>query len=357
MRGSSSPAGYAIFAGWGFAPRTAVPITVDNRDNRPILADIFAHWIRGSNDMTEPTESDLRHHFLELEGLLDRVERASTHYQVLGVERSATGDEISLAQRRIMAVLNPQDSRHATLPADFSRKIKVTVREVVKAYMVLGNFGSRVEYDNSLVRRAPVPIPIDLGRPITERPARRPEAQAISGQPLPIQEAPAPAPVGSTASSNASPIASADRGDQDPISIKHSSAQVLFTKSVSDRKKEADKRKYQRLRLSIPTYVTGYDRTGGKWTEVAHTVDVSIGGISIQLAKDMPEGAVVHLTFPMPTKLRRHGYSDPTYQVYAIVRRIQPQDEKQHVVGLEFLGASPPPGYLQKPWAKFQTKW
>ena len=333
--------------------------------------------------MPEPTEADLRHHFLELEGVLDRVERATTHYQVLGVDRSATGDEISLAQRRTMAVLNPQDSRHGSLPADFSRRIKATTREVVKAYMVLGNFGSRVEYDNSLVRRAPVPLPIDLGKPVSERPARRPEAQVISGQPAPIQSTPATASPAAASSTN--PIASANRhevatssstnaiasanrheaatsssnrGDQDPIAINHSSARVLFTKSVSERKKEADKRKYQRLRLSIPTYVTGYDRTEGKWTEVAHTVDVSIGGISIQLAKDMPEGAVVHLTFPMPTKLRRHGYSDPTYQVYAIVRRIQPQqDEKQHVVGLEFLGATPPPGYLQKPWAKFQTKW
>jgi hypothetical protein len=314
--------------------------------------------------MSAPTESDLKRHFLELEGVLDRVERASTHYQVLGVDRSATSDEISLAQRRTMAVLNPPDSRHSALPADFSRRISATLREVVKSFMVLGNFGSRVEYDNSLVRRAPVPLPIDLGRAVSNRPAKRAGVDAIFGEPAPIQE---PSPSGTAATPNAHSNVSGNReapatrsskgADQDTIAINHSPAQVLFTKSVAERKKEADKRKYQRLRLSIPTYVTGYDRTGGKWTEVAHTVDVSIGGISIQLAKNMPEGAVVHLTFPMPTKLRRHGYSDPTYQVYAIVRRIQPQDEKQHVVGLEFLGASPPPGYLQKPWAKFQTKW
>ena len=148
---------------------------------------------------------------------------------------------------------------------------------------------------------------------------------------------------------------SADDEPKETIEIKYSTNRSLYTKSAAD-SKDGNKRRYQRLKLAIPTYVTGYDQSHGKWTEVAHTLDVSIGGVALQVAKEMPEGAVVHLTIPMPTKLRRHGYTDPTYQVYAIVRRVEPVDRDQRVIGLEFLGASPPLGYLKKPWARFQTK-
>jgi hypothetical protein len=44
--------------------------------------------------------------------------------------------------------------------------------------------------------------------------------------------------------------------------------------------------------------------------------------------------------------------------MYAIVRRVEPLTDGMRVVGLEFIGASPPPDYLHKPWATFRTqKW
>ena len=310
----------------------------------------------------EPTGEELTLHFLELERVIERAERSTTHYQVLGLERSATGADIGLAHRRTMSLLNPPDFRHSALPASMTTRIRVTMDKVVKAYIVLNNFGSRVEYNNSLVHRAPVPIPFDFGR-LTEKRPNAPPAVPRPPSPQPIlQDEPASL---STLAQNAAPAVAqqstffarplAEAESKETIDIKYTSARALFTKPVEDFK-DGNKRRYQRMKLSIPTYVTGYDQAQGKWTEVAHTLDVSIGGVALQVAKEMPEGAVVHLTIPMPTKLRRHGYSDPTYKVYAIVRRVESYDDHQRIIGLEFLGASPPAGYLQKPWARFQTK-
>jgi hypothetical protein len=44
--------------------------------------------------------------------------------------------------------------------------------------------------------------------------------------------------------------------------------------------------------------------------------------------------------------------------MYAIVRRVESLAEGMRVVGLEFIGGSPPTDYLYKPWATFRTqKW
>jgi len=330
----------------------------------------------------EPTAEEMTLHFLELDRVIERAEHSLTHYQVLGIERSATGYDIGVAHRRTMSLLNPLDSRHSSLPAHMAAQIRKAIDKVVNAYIVLNNFGSRVEYDNSLIHRAPVPIPFALGNvsekrpgtspPVQRPPSSQPVAQDQQAPVLNAQQSPAPEAVQPPAhqppvvaqpsageprvvqhmTSAAKPSADSAR---DTIEIKYSTNRSLFTRRVED-SKDHDKRRYQRLKLAIPTYVTGYDQSHTKWTEVAHTLDVSIGGVALQVAKEMPEGAVVHLTIPMPTKLRRHGYTDPTYQVYAIVRRVQPGDRDQRVIGLEFLGASPPLGYLKKPWARFQTK-
>jgi curved DNA-binding protein CbpA len=310
-------------------------------------------------------------YFLELERVLERIEHSSTHYHVLGVEKTASTDEIGQAQRRTMAVLNPSDLKHTSVPDSFLQRIKEATASVVAAYMVLNNFGSRVEYDNSLNRRAPVPLPpMDLSKMATgpldsasRAASKPPEVSKYSGTgSLTDKAAGAPSTTkfdrSASSTEHSQTGGQQDGSDQDTIDILHAPAQVLFTKPIDkDDKKSGNQRRYQRLKLTIPTYVTGHDRTKGKWTEVGHTVDVSIGGVSIELAKELRQGMVVHLTLPMPTKLRRHGFSDPAYQVYAIVRRVDRPEYDKRIIGLEFLGPSPPPGYLKKPWAKFHTKW
>ena len=46
-------------------------------------------------------------YYLEIEYLLERIEGATTHYQTLGVERSANNEEVILAYQKSVTVLHP----------------------------------------------------------------------------------------------------------------------------------------------------------------------------------------------------------------------------------------------------------
>ena len=65
-------------------------------------------------------------------------------------------------------------------------------------------------------------------------------------------------------------------------------------------------------------------------------------------------GHVLFLRMPMPVVLRNHEFLDQTYGTYAIVRWIRPPQDGFRLVGVEFMGELPPPGFRQRPWATFQ---
>jgi hypothetical protein len=102
--------------------------------------------------------------------------------------------------------------------------------------------------------------------------------------------------------------------------------------------------------------VTGHDRNTGKWHEMSQTVDVSRTGLRVRLRRRVKYSTVLYLTLPMPTKLRSHGFSEQSYNVYALVRTVEPPVLGLWTVGLEFLGEHPPGGFLEKPWAVFRVK-
>ncbi|HEY6328035.1 MAG TPA: PilZ domain-containing protein, partial [Blastocatellia bacterium] len=118
----------------------------------------------------------------------------------------------------------------------------------------------------------------------------------------------------------------------------------------------ANRRRADRIKLAIPALVLGHDRSG-KWKEITKTVDVSRNGVAILISRRPRHGLVVQLRLPMPVRLRCHGHTEPGYKVYAIVRRVElPGDDGNRVVGMEFLGEQPPPGYLDKPWAPYRSQ-
>src|SRR6185436_16738987 len=131
----------------------------------------------------------------------------------------------------------------------------------------------------------------------------------------------------------------------------------VFTRA-SAQEGSVERRRCERFKLSVPVLVAGYDHTGGKWQEVTKTIDVSRIGVALRLRRRVNHGLVVHITLPLPTKLRSHGFSEAGYNMYAIVRRVEPLIDGMRIVGLEFVGANPPSDYLYKPWATFRTqKW
>ncbi|HXG64880.1 MAG TPA: PilZ domain-containing protein [Blastocatellia bacterium] len=248
-------------------------------------------------------------YYLELERLLDRAENACTHYEVLDLERSAELRDVRLAYHKALQFLYPAYAIAATVPEAVLTRIEQAFEKISKSFSVLAHPNRRDAYDLSLRQgtgklRMPVMGLPDAGQPKT------------------------------------SPLAEPGRM---PVE--------------SGRKPAAsNRRKQERHKLSIAVNVTGYDRETGRWRENTKTLDVSQRGARFLLRRHVPTGLVLHLTMPLPVSLRAHGLTEETYKVYALVRRAVRTNDEMWSVGVEFMGESPPNGYLERPWTPYQAK-
>jgi curved DNA-binding protein CbpA len=274
-------------------------------------------------------------HYLEIEYLLERVEGATTHYQTLGVERSANNEEVILAYQKAVTVLHPSYHKvRAAVPDEMLVRVDQAFKKVSQAFSVLTNSKKRRQYDGQQrTPRSYATLPLDAPKP-------QPQTRTNAGQPK----------------------------DGEASEKKHVNAEAVqinvasemrpvFTRA-SAHEASAERRRCARFKLTVPVLIAGYDCSGGKWQEVTKTIDVSRIGVALRMRTRVKHGLVVHITLPLPTKLRSHGFSEAGYNMYAIARRVEPVVDGMRVVGLEFIGASPPTDYLYKPWTTFRTqKW
>jgi len=119
--------------------------------------------------------------------------------------------------------------------------------------------------------------------------------------------------------------------------------------------KGSDRRRCSRLSINIPGRITGFKKDGEKWNEMVRTIDVSRMGASLAMKEHPKIGQVLHLTLPLPAKLRSHGYTEPSYHTYVLVHRVEPTTTDSRVVGVEFLGVRPPTEYFDTPWSVFRA--
>lgn len=282
-------------------------------------------------------------YYLELDRLLDAIERATTYYHILSVDRTASLEEIRDSYLRAVTRLFPAYAISAVVPPATLTRMERAFTRVTGAMAVLGSQPKRAEYDNVLGGKLtkgldPTAPKAAQNRPAVDRTTPVNKAAFIAAPTPPAK--PAPQPAAQSAES---------------IDIKRLPFQREVYKEFSKSTHADNRRRCERFRLSIPVRATGHDRKNGKWNEMAQTVDVSRTGVNLRLQRRVRHGTVLFLTLPLPTKLRTHGYSDSTYNVYALVRRVDPPSKGTRLVGLEFLGEHPPPGYLEKPWATFRT--
>ena len=270
----------------------------------------------------EITAKQMGSYFLELERLLDRVECSTTHYQILGLERSASHEQINLSYLKSVSLFYPSYSIGASVSAEIAPRIERAFNKTSQAYSVLASFNRRKEYDAALHSIANKTQSLDAAK-----------------------TAPFESAVKTSSLQSAKP-------SDDNLLNRPESPRGVYRESVKD----DNRRRCDRFKLAVPARVTGHDRRSGKWHEMTETVDVSRTGLTLRLRRRVRHGMVLYITLPLPTKLRSHGYTDPGYNVYALVRRVEPPKKGVRVVGFEFLGEHPPAGYLERPWAVFRTK-
>ena len=272
-------------------------------------------------------------YFLDLEGLLARIETATTYYQILDIDRTDGQDRIKSSFEQTVNLLFPEYVIGRTIPPEISTRIDRAFTKVAQAFAVLASFIKRKEYDIALMS-------------ISQRPSVVPKSPAVILQ-------------------SQSTVASQDKlSNQDKTATKASSSDKINLKLLPQRKEvfsEAtrakpgdNRRRVERFKLSIPVRLTGCDRRGGKWNEMAETTDVGRTGIKIRLRRRVTPGTVLYVTLPLPSKLRSHGFAESSYNVYTLIQRVDPPRQGVRTVALEFIGEHPPTGFLSKPWASFR---
>jgi len=261
-------------------------------------------------------------YYLEIDYLLERVASSKTHYQALGLERSATNEEVVRAYHQAVKLLHhPNRKIQVSLPEDMRERIDVIFDKASEAFFVLTDPNKRTEYDRSLVRK---PRPSVAGAP------HEPQEVTSSGKLRVAKEEKTPERVALV--ENAEPVRQHGPGNQ-PF----------------------ERRRTERVKLSLPAFVVGHDRKSGKWRDTAKTIDVSVGGASLAMNYRPRHGQILHVRLPMPARLRAHGFSEPGYSVYAIVRRVELPLGDSRVVGVEFFGEQAPAGFVEKPWTSFRS--
>lgn len=258
---------------------------------------------RTTNDLTEP-------YYKQIERAVELVERSRTHYDVLGLDPGATEAQVQRGYQRAVTVLNPLLFKANTdVPFEMQKRIDQAFQRVTIAFSVLGNYPKRREYDLALAAASAEKASVDNKETSSNQTGGPQKANLTSAQEAAAAE------------------------------------------------QEENLRKSERLKLTIPARITGFDHNGGEWREEAETLDVSRTGVRLPLKRRVRHRTVVQLFLPLPLELRSHGEPEQGYSVYALVRRVEPPRNGQRVVALEFLGENPPAGFTQKPWATFRTKW
>ncbi|HJQ22527.1 MAG TPA: PilZ domain-containing protein [Blastocatellia bacterium] len=275
----------------------------------------------GCNEPLAPSAGD-NAYFLELDRLLARIETATSYYQALGVARDLSREQLDQAFSEILSILYPRYQLSATLPAEMLTRIERAFNKAAQGFSVLASFTRRREYDAALMSGA-APAATAATSPAT----------------APAASQPPPSPA-LHLHQKAEPRA----------------AYVEFAKRAGGGAHD-NRRRTDRIRLSLPVRIVGVDQgVAGKWSEIAETLDVSRTGLRLRLNRAVRYGMVLYLSLPLPAKLRSHGFMDSSYNVYALVRRIEPLKKGMRTVGLEFIGEHPPAGYLETPWATFRTR-
>jgi hypothetical protein len=106
----------------------------------------------------------------------------------------------------------------------------------------------------------------------------------------------------------------------------------------------AERRKQRRVPMRLPVRVQGRDADGTTWEEMTSCEDASAGGVGLVIQRPVTLGQVLHLSLPLPARLRQYDLTDASYRVYTLVRNVRPGKGGGFRIGVLFLGKHPPRG-------------
>lgn len=93
--------------------------------------------------------------------------------------------------------------------------------------------------------------------------------------------------------------------------------------------------------MKLPVRVQGRAADGELWTEMTNCEDASATGVGLVLKQPVRVGQVLYLALPLPQRFRQYDLAEPSYRVWALVRRRSGNPPR---LGLLFISKQPPKG-------------
>jgi len=116
--------------------------------------------------------------------------------------------------------------------------------------------------------------------------------------------------------------------------------------------KPSERRRERRAPLRQILVYQAYNSDGTTIEDRAEMCDASTRGASFLIDQRLDPGRVLHLAAPLPRRFRTFDEGTPSYFVYALVRHVEPVDERWRV-GVMFFGKQPPKGFDAHPGALY----
>lgn len=124
---------------------------------------------------------------------------------------------------------------------------------------------------------------------------------------------------------------------------------------MSDAQNERNRRKRERLNLSLPIRVVCRESLTEAWDEVTRLIDVTPFGAGFLLTHKLEAGRLLQLTIPMPRQLRVYDHVEPQYRVWGLVRHVRKTAGVNSQIGVAFIGKHPPASYLENPQILYEV--
>jgi hypothetical protein len=118
-------------------------------------------------------------------------------------------------------------------------------------------------------------------------------------------------------------------------------------------------RRHQREELRLPVRVECRESEDHQWQELTHLLDVAPFGARLRIARPTEPGRLLHLTLPMPRRLRCYDHEQEQYRVWSLVRHCKPlpspDDQLPHFeIGVAFIGKDCPATHETDPGQRYE---
>lgn len=121
---------------------------------------------------------------------------------------------------------------------------------------------------------------------------------------------------------------------------------------------DEEKRRRERLNLSLPMRAYFRESAAQSWDEVTRTNDVTPFGAGFTISRYVKTGTLMKISLPLPRQLRCFDHLESQYEIWCLVRHISRLDAKESVstrymIGVAFVGKTPPNSYNLNPQTRY----